>query len=72
MSFDCSKLQPGEKHGFIKIPGKIIPERASYMGPQTKIIERIKAGCKGKSVTDEISKAHDIRFGVCGTSTYIR
>lgn len=72
MNFDCNKLQKGERHGLIKVRGKIIPERASYMGPGTKIIERLKAGCLGKSVTDSISKAHDIRYGLAENSTQTR
>lgn len=72
MSFDCNKLQSGERHGLIKVKGKFIPERASFMGPNTKIIERIRAGCKGKSVTDTISKAHDIRYGLAENETQTR
>ena len=72
MSFDCNKLQPGERHGFIKIPGKLIPERANYMGPGTKIIERLKNNCNGKSVTDNISKAHDIRYGLAENADQTR
>jgi hypothetical protein len=64
MSFDCNKLQKGERHGFIKMKGSLFPKRASWMGPGTQVIKRLNAGCGGKSVTDTISKAHDLRYSL--------
>jgi hypothetical protein len=34
------------------------------MGPGTQVIKRLNAGCGGKSVTDTISKAHDLRYSL--------
>lgn len=55
------KLFEGERHGILYVPGKGM-ERANYMGPGTKIFERLRRGDKGKTPIDQISKLHDIDY----------
>jgi len=58
-----NKLMPGELHGLLKLPnGKLA--RAQYMGPGTKVVERVKRGDKGLTPVDTESKWHDIAYGL--------
>ena len=53
----------GEKHAVLKLPnGKL--GRASFMGPGTEIIKRLKRGDKGRTPADRVAKAHDIRYSL--------
>lgn len=62
------KLFEGENHGVLWVPGKGF-ERANYMGPGTKVFERLKRGDNGKTPIDQISKLHDIDYTLAsGTS----
>jgi hypothetical protein len=61
----------GERHALLKLPnGKF--GQANYMGPGTNLIARLKRGDPGRTVSDEVSKAHDIRYGLAKTSGDIR
>jgi hypothetical protein len=53
--------QPAENHGLLKLPSGQI-ERASYMGPGTHVIERLKKGDRGKTAVDRVAKIHDIDY----------
>lgn len=58
-----NKLMPGELHGLLKLPnGKLA--RAQFMGPGTKVVERLKRGEKGLTPIDTESKWHDIAYGL--------
>ena len=58
-----NKLMPGELHGLLKLPnGKLA--RAQYMGPGTRVVERVKKGEKGLTAVDTESKWHDIAYGL--------
>jgi Phospholipase A2-like domain len=55
------KLFEGENHAVVWVPGSGF-ERASYMGPGTNVIERLKRKDKGKTPIDEVSRLHDIDY----------
>lgn len=62
-----AKLFEGENHGVLWVPGKGF-ERANFMGPGTKIIERLKRGDVGKTSIDRISQLHDIDYTLAGNT----
>ena len=58
-----NKLMPGELHGLLKLPnGKLA--RAQFMGPGTRVVERVKKGERGLTAVDTESKWHDIAYGL--------
>lgn len=54
-------LFPNEHHGLLWTPENGF-ERSNFMGPGTRIIERLNRGDKGKTPVDEISRLHDIEY----------
>jgi hypothetical protein len=55
----------GEKHAILQLPnGKY--GIASYMGPGTHVLARIKRGDPGRTYMDNVAKAHDLRFALSG------
>jgi hypothetical protein len=61
----------GEKHAILVLKnGK--NGVANYMGPDTKIVERLKRGDPPRTEVDEISKAHDIRYALAKNNKDIR
>ncbi len=61
-------LFEGENHGVLWVPGRGF-ERANYMGPGTKVLERLKRGDRGKTAIDEISTLHDIDYTLASGSS---
>ena len=58
-----NKLMPGELHGLLQLPnGKLA--RAQFMGPGTRVVERVKKGERGLTAVDTESKWHDIAYGL--------
>jgi hypothetical protein len=63
--------QPAENHGLLKMRDGST-QRASYMGPNTHVIERLKRGDKGKTPVDKIAKQHDIDYMLANTPLDVR
>jgi hypothetical protein len=62
---------PGEKHSILKLPnGKW--GTANYMGPGTRLVERLERGDPPRTETDKISRAHDIRYTLAKSLDEIR
>jgi len=53
-------LFPGETHAVLKVNG--LPANANYMGPGTKIVQRIMRGDPPRSESDKAAQAHDLRY----------
>ena len=54
-------LFPGEVHTVLKLPnGKM--GRANFMGPGTKLVQRLKRGDPPRTFSDKESQAHDARY----------
>jgi hypothetical protein len=54
---------PGEKHAVIRLAnGKL--GIANFLGPGTKIVLRTKRNDPGRSYTDNIARAHDLRYAL--------
>ena len=64
-------LYPGERHALLKLPGNKFA-RAQFMGPGTKIVERLRAGSIPLTESDVVSQAHDIRYALATTPADIR
>jgi len=63
----------GEKHGTLRLPnGKY--EKASFMGPGTKLIQRLKDINHNmpKTEVDKISMAHDLRYALTDNDAGMR
>lgn len=60
--FTGSNLKPGEKHVLMWHEGKLKP--ASYSGPGTDILTRLKEGVKPLNKADKTAQAHDIRYSL--------
>jgi hypothetical protein len=56
-------LMPGERHVLLKMPDGS-NQFASFMGPGTNVMARLKRGDHGKTEADEIARAHDIRYSL--------
>lgn len=54
---------PGEKHAVLRLPnGKF--GVANYMGPGTQLVKRLRRGDPPRTLSDKVSKAHDIRYSL--------
>lgn len=51
-----------EKHAYLRKDGRFT--RANFMGPGTDLIPRLKRGDQGLTFMDEVSKLHDIEYGL--------
>ena len=61
----------GELHSILKLPnGKL--GVASYQGPNTNLIERLKRKDPPRTATDAVSKQHDIHYALATTTEDIR
>ena len=71
---NARKIFPGEHHAIVKLPnGKF--GRANYTGPGTRIVERLArepGGDPPRVLSDKVSQAHDIRYGLGKTEDDIR
>jgi len=62
---------PGEKHTLLKIGDSY--GRANYMGPGTRIVERLKRGPDPpRTVSDKISMRHDIDYALATSVADVR
>ena len=66
MKYKDSQKYKEENHSFLLVDG--IPVIASYAGPGTRIMQRLKDNDKPKSVVDLISKIHDIEYTLSQTA----
>lgn len=62
---------PGEFHAVVKLPNNKFG-RANYTGPGTRIIERLKRGDPPRVLSDKVSQAHDIRYGLAENEDDVR
>jgi len=66
----------GEKHAYLYTGSKssniLGLEKASYMGPGTKLTQRLLQNSKPKNYSDKVSQAHDIRYGLSQNTSDIR
>lgn len=62
---------PGEMHAPLVLPnGK--QGQANFMGPGTKVLQRIERGDPPRTEVDKISRAHDIRYALARSMDDIR
>lgn len=64
------KLKKGERHAILWT--KKGPRAGAYIGPGTRILEKVKAGVKPISMVDRESQAHDIRYSLAKNKQDIR
>ena len=57
---DSIPLFPGEKHAKKIKNGEII--NYTYLGPQTRVLERLARGDKPIDTLDELARAHDVSY----------
>ncbi len=62
---------PGEFHAIVKLPNEKFG-RANFTGPGTRIIERLKRGDPPRVLSDKVSQAHDIRYGLAENEADVR
>ena len=66
----------GEKHAYLYTgsdnSNMLGLEKASYMGPDTLLFDRIISGSKPKTYSDTVSQAHDLRYSLAGNTADIR
>ena len=60
----------GERHTVLQIGNDF--KRASYCGPGTKVIQRIKEGSKPINNVDKVCQAHDIRYSLAEKNQFYR
>lgn len=63
---------PGERHGILALPAKgvfgtPVFTRANFLGPGTRILERVRRGDKPQSFVDALAEAHDLRYAKAKT-----
>ena len=59
-NYTAAQKYPGEKHQPMWVDGTI--KMASFSGPSTNLLQRLKDGDKPISYTDEVAKLHDIMY----------
>jgi hypothetical protein len=64
------KLRDGEKHGILYTKDGFQP--ASYMGPGTDVIGKIKDGIKPITKSDKVAQAHDLRYSLASNRIDVR
>jgi hypothetical protein len=64
-------MYPGEMHATLR-DSKGKKRVASYMGPGTQVVKRIKRGDMPVSDIDRVSQSHDIRYSLAKNSADIR
>lgn len=57
------RQRPGEKHAMLRIPQARVGF-ANYLGPGTRLAERLKAGDPPRSHMDKVAMAHDLRLAL--------
>ncbi len=71
---NARKIFPGEKHAIVKLPNNKFG-RASYTGPGTRVIARLKREAGGdppRVLSDKVSQAHDIRYSLAENEDEVR
>ncbi len=63
---------PGEKHAILFKKGSNMPSVGNYIGPGTKVLERLKRGDPPRSAVDRAAQAHDIRYMVATDQKQVR
>ena len=63
-------LYSGEQHTILYTKDGFKP--ASYMGPKTQLLKRLKSGSKPVSESDKISMIHDIRYTLSKNADDVR
>ena len=61
---------PGEKHALLRVNGKTVV--ANFMGPGTKLKQRLQRGDEPVSDIDKVSLAHDLRYMLAKTKAEIQ
>ena len=61
---------PGEKHALLRVNGSTV--LANFMGPGTKLKERLQRGDEPVSDIDKVSLAHDLRYMLAKTKAEIQ
>ena len=54
---------PGERHAILQLPNGL-PGVANFVGPNTRVIDRLKRNDPGRTPTDFVAKRHDIDFSL--------
>tara|TARA_R110000772_G_scaffold106125_1_gene207951 strand:+ start:1569 stop:2588 length:1020 start_codon:yes stop_codon:yes gene_type:complete len=62
---------PGERHSILKLSNGL-PAMASFQGPGTQVLKRLARGDKPRTVSDQISKLHDVNYMLAKDKTDIR
>lgn len=65
-----AKLRVGEIHPPLYTPQGF--KFGSYIGPNTKIYDRLREGVEPVSMVDKVAQAHDIRYGQAKNSDHVR
>lgn len=65
-----SKLRDGEKHAILYTKDGF--KAASFMGPRTSIVERLKKNVKPITKSDKTAMAHDIRYTLAKNTDDVR
>lgn len=68
---NAADIYPGENHAIVRLPNKKYG-RANYTGPGTQIVKRLRRGDKPRVLSDKVSKAHDIRYGLAQNTSDVR
>jgi hypothetical protein len=66
----------GEKHAYLYTGSKssniLGLEKGSYIGPGTRLTQRLLQNSKPKTYSDTVAQAHDIRYGLSQNTSDIR
>ena len=57
---NAAPLFQGENHAVLLVNGR--PANANFMGPGTRIVERIKRGDNPRTLSDKVAQTHDLRY----------
>ena len=57
----------GEKHVFLPVDGKTIPQRTNYAGPKTDVSGRVRDQIAPINEADRTALAHDLRYSIATT-----
>ena len=60
----------GELHPPLLTNGKL--HKGNYLGPRTHVLERVKRGDPPINYSDEVAKAHDLRYSLARTKKDVR
>jgi hypothetical protein len=64
---ESTQARKGEKHVFLPVDGKTLPQRANYAGPGTHVSDRVREQIPPVNEADRTALAHDLRYSIATT-----